>query len=406
MGDLNNIPSFSSGLEEWVNVIRRGELFQLPLDLDGLTLQTAHLAGLRSSQNLEVADRASQQEQRPPHSSPTPLDLNIREISIPVSTDWRNQTSADWRGETIQARVYTPNPTNSSVGPYPLIVYFRGIGGWVVGDLETEDETCRQIATLSRSVVVNVEYRKSPNFKYPTQLQDCWDAVKWIAENAASHLQSDLRNRGFIVGGTSGGALLATAIAIQARDKGLSPPLTGQVLRCPLAIHPGVKSQLSSDLPSLTAETTYPVLTRELHELFFSLYGVPPEHWSNPLVSPLLSADLSALPPAYIQICDLDPTRDEALQYERRLADAGVRTKSNVYTGMPHSFWMLPRISGAADAARDLVLGIEWLRSMGGWDSGVREELAEWVKDASETEGEQIWRERKLCRLDGCGCFM
>jgi hypothetical protein len=71
--------------------------------------------------------------------------------------------------------------------------------------------------------------------------------------------------------------------------------------------------------------------------------------------------------------------------------------------GMPHSFWTLPRIKGAT---RDLALGIKWLRETSGWDSGVREELEEWIKDVSEAEGEQIWRERKLCRLDGCDCFM
>ncbi|KAH0541477.1 hypothetical protein FGG08_004087 [Glutinoglossum americanum] len=406
MGDLDDTPGFSLGLEEWVNVIRRGALFQLPSDLGGLSLQTSHLADLRNSQNLEVEGKGLLQEQRSSPSTPTPLGLDIHELSIPVSTNLQNQTSAVWTGEKIQARVYTPKPRKSRLGPYPLVVYFRGIGGWVIGDLETEDETCRQIASLSQSVVVNVGYRKAPMFKYPTPLQDCWDAMKWIAENAASHLQADLRTRGFIVGGTSSGALLATAIAIQSRDKGLSPPLTGQILRCPLTIHPGAISRLPDGLPSLTTKVNYPVLSRELHEQFFALYDVPPEHWTSPLVSPLLSRDLSALPPAYIQICDLDPTRDEALRYELRLADSGVRTKSNVYAGMPHSFWTLPRIRGAADATRDLVLGIKWLEDMNGWDSGVREELEEWIKDASETEGEQIWRERKLCRLDGCGCFM
>jgi acetyl esterase/lipase len=183
MANLDDTSRFSLGLDEWVNVMRRGALFQLPLDLDGLSLYTAHLADLRSSQNLEVNDKAFLQERRSSSSATTPPGLNIREISIPVSTDLQNQTSADWTGKAIQARVYTPNPNNSCVGPYPLVVYFRGIGGWVVGDLETEDETCRQIATLSRSVVVNVEYRKAPNFKYPTPLQDCWDAVKWVRES-------------------------------------------------------------------------------------------------------------------------------------------------------------------------------------------------------------------------------
>jgi acetyl esterase/lipase len=139
------------------------------------------------------------------------------------------------------------------------------------------------------------------------------------------------------------------------------------------------------------AVSSYSVLIRELHEQFLAIYDVPPDHWTNPLVSPLHSKDLSALPPAYIQVCGLDPTRDEALCYKRRLADTGVRTKSNVYMGMPHSFWTLPRIKGAT---RDLALGIKWLRETSGWDSGVREELEEWIKDVSEAEGEE--REKTL----------
>jgi acetyl esterase/lipase len=180
MADSRDPSSFSPGFEEWVNVIRRGALFQLPLDLGGLSLQTSHLAELRNSQNLEVEEKGLLQERRSLTSTPTPLGLDIREISIPVSTNSQNQISTAWTGEAIQARVYTPKPGKPCAGPYPLVVYFRGIGGWVVGDLETEDETCRQIATVSRSVVVNVEYRKAPKFKYPTPLQDCWDAVKWV----------------------------------------------------------------------------------------------------------------------------------------------------------------------------------------------------------------------------------
>lgn len=136
-----------------------------PPDIAYLDMFNAHVADLRNAQGKEKE-----------------LDLHtglaIREISIPVSIDSENQPQAgesDLWSTTIQARVYTPLPC---AGPCPLVIYLRG--EFVAGTLETEDVTCRQLAKLGRYVVLNVNYRNAPRYKYPTPLQDCWDVVKWV----------------------------------------------------------------------------------------------------------------------------------------------------------------------------------------------------------------------------------
>lgn len=231
--------------------------------------------------------------------------------------------------------------------------------------------------------------------------------ISKLAQHARTQLRADPSNRGFIVGGTSTGALLAMSVAIRARDIKLSPPLTGQLLRSPVLIHPGaVSSFRGPPLESYFADVDYPVHTKPMIEKAFQLYGVPRESWESPFVSPLLAEDFTGLPPAYLQVTTLDMHRDEGLRLQELLAAAGVKTKIDVYEGMPHAFWLLPRIKKAAAATGDMVQGIQWLEVQCGWDSGIRDELENWIRDAEDAEGEQRYRERKLCRLMGCGCFI
>ncbi|KAI9805245.1 MAG: hypothetical protein M1833_005698 [Piccolia ochrophora] len=383
-----NVPN---SFGEWVAM--QGRVPHTPTTVDELLEFHQHAAELKNAQEAE---------------SDLGAGLDIRDVFIPVSIDSNNETSrgppAQWT-TTIRGRIYTPDAAHGSRGPYPLVVYFRS--GLILGDLESEDSTCRQISKLARSVVVNVEYRKPPKYKYPTPLQDCWDALQWAARNARSQLGADPQNRGFIVGGTSIGALFATAMAIRARETNFFPPISGQILRSPVTIHPALAASYAGEpLHSHLAKVDYPIHSSHLHQQIFESYGVPDEDTNNPFVSPLLAQSLSGLPPAYFQITGLDLSKDEGLRYEQRLAEAGVQTKKDTYESMPHAFWMYPRLKGAADAARDLISGVQWLEAKSGWDSGVREEVDVWVKDAAVAEGEKAWRERKLCRLEGCDCFM
>ena len=126
-------------------------------------------------------------------------------------------------GHSIRIRIYRPKtpPAQGS----PLIVMLHG-GGFVVGTLESEQINCRQFSHNFGAVCVNVDYRLAPEHPFPAAPNDTWDAVKWCADNATSKLKAD-PSKGFLVGGTSAGGNLTDVVAHQARDEGLTPPLTG-----------------------------------------------------------------------------------------------------------------------------------------------------------------------------------
>ena len=154
---------------EWVQM--RGALVtSTPANLTSLRHITDHSTELRNTQALETS---------------LAKGISISSVTIPVTFDGNNVLSP---GDCIFARTYTPSPT---IGPYPLIIYFRP--GLVSGDIDTEDVTCRQLCKLCKAVVLNIEYRKAPAHPYPVPLQDCWDAVKWVSLFPSNGVKIDSR---------------------------------------------------------------------------------------------------------------------------------------------------------------------------------------------------------------------
>jgi acetyl esterase/lipase len=132
-------------------------------------------------------------------------------------------------GNTIKVRIYMPNgrPQDS----HPVIVWTHG-GGWIMGDLDTEALTCRIFAARLNIVVINVDYRLYPEVKFGVPAADCIDAVKWVAKYAGS-FGGNLQ-RGFIVGGHSGGATYAAIATHLLRDDKLAYPITGCYYSAPI----------------------------------------------------------------------------------------------------------------------------------------------------------------------------
>lgn len=114
------------------------------------------------------------------------------------------------RNGDIRVRVYQQKPDS------PVLVYYHG-GGFVICSIESHDALCRRIARLSNSTVVSVDYRLAPEHKFPAAVYDCYDATKWVAENA-EELRIDPSK--IFVGGDSAGGNLAAAVSIMARDSG------------------------------------------------------------------------------------------------------------------------------------------------------------------------------------------
>lgn len=232
-------------------------------------------------------------------------------------------------GATIICRHYVPKDQQGQ----QAILFFHG-GGFVDRDLDSHDKACRRLAQVNKVSVFSIAYRLAPEHKFPGPVQDCYDAFKWLAEQASS---LGVKPERIIVAGDSAGANLATVVNILARDAGGVQPWR-QVL-----IYPTTDARLNH--PSIDSLGQGYFLTKPLMQWFVNHYKRTDEDILNPLMSPLLHDDLSGLAPAYICTADLDPLRDEGMAYAKRLEEAGVPTVFYNYKETIHGFLNLRRIT-------------------------------------------------------------
>ncbi len=235
----------------------------------------------------------------------------------------------------IKLRIYTPE----GKGPFPILVYFHG-GGWVMGDLEGADGPLRALTNGAQAVVVSVDYRLAPEYKFPTAVNDCYLATKWVWENAPL-LGGDVGR--VAVGGESAGGNLAAVVSIMARDRGC-PSLCLQVLIYPI-------TDISREYPSQSKFDGY-FLTGEDIRYFEKLYLRTDADRHNIQVSPLLAESLSNLPPALVVTAGYDPLHDQGEVYAKRLKEAGVDVTYYCYEDMIHGFL---GFAGIMDKGKDLI---------------------------------------------------
>ena len=225
----------------------------------------------------------------------------------------------------IPARLFAPGTAPG----LPILVYFHG-GGWVLGDLDTHDGTCRSLAKLIDGIVISVDYRLAPEHKFPVALDDCYAAALWAVENAAS-IGGDPRR--VAVGGDSAGGNLSACVALKSRDEG-KPRLVHQLL-----VYPVTDARLDTASYRDNAEGYF--LSRADMEWFWNHYLDKPEDGANPYASPLRSTDLRGLPSATIITAEFDPLRDEGESYGKKLKDAGVPVEVKRYDGVIHGFFSM-----------------------------------------------------------------
>ena len=241
-------------------------------------------------------------------------------------------------GGEIPIRIYWPVED----GPLPVVVYYHG-GGWVIGDLDTNDSLCRLLSNRASAVVVSVDYRLAPEHRFPAAVDDSYAALEWVSRNAA-RLNVDPSR--IAVGGGSAGGNLAAAVALMARDRG-GPGLAYQVMFYP-----------ATNLLDLTTESHQHFtdgygLTREHVEFFRDSYLPEVPDRKSPYASPFLAESLEDLPPAIVITAGFDVLRDEGVAYAERLEAAGVPTVAVNYPSMIHGFVTMDRLFGEAEDAID-----------------------------------------------------
>jgi acetyl esterase len=223
----------------------------------------------------------------------------------------------------IPARVYT---AHAAVGEaHGVLVWLHG-GGWVIGDLDTADSTCRALANRAGCVVVSVDYRLAPEHPAPAALDDCLTALTWTVENFEL-LGIDASK--VAVGGDSAGGNLAALLCQRVRAE-FGPDIDFQLLVYPV-------TDLTLSHPSVDENAEGYFLTKATMEWFVGHYlgDADPKSAS---VSPLHADDLTGLPPALVITAELDPLRDEGQAYAARLEEAGVPTRLLHYDGEIHGF--------------------------------------------------------------------
>jgi len=240
-------------------------------------------------------------------------------------------------GAGIRIRLYRPE----GKGPFPVLLFFHG-GGWVVGDLETHDATCRYIAHATGAAVLAVDYRLAPEHRFPAAVDDAVAAFAWAVGDAAS-LGADSARVG--VAGDSAGGNLAAVVAQQTTRAG-GPRPAAQLLIYPV-------TDLSTKHPSYRLFSDGFFLTEADMDWYRGNYLRDEADARDPLASPLLAPDVAGLPPAIVLTAGFDVLRDEGEAYARRLRDAGVSVELRRTAGQIHGFANAIGVSPGARAAMD-----------------------------------------------------
>lgn len=274
----------------------------------------AYLEGFNEMPDLHTMEPQAVREmmaQAPPVEVELATVANVKDQFISV-------------GDTeIKVRIYTPEGS----GPFPLFIYYHG-GGWVIGDLETADPSCRMIANKTGSVVVSVDYRLSPEYKYPVPFNDSYEALKWVYEYAVD-LNGDASN--ITVGGDSAGGNLSATVALRSRDEN-GPKIAAQILIYPV-------TDMTYNTPSYHQFQKGFGLDKNLMIWFVDHYIRDEKDKDDEYAAPLRAKNVNELPPAFIITAENDVLRDEGNAYARRLKEAGVKVETFLEEGLVHGYF-------------------------------------------------------------------
>jgi len=245
---------------------------------------------------------------------------------------------------SIPLRLYRPLATPHAA-VLPVLVFYHG-GGWVMGDLDTHDTLCRELANLAGCAVVAVGYRLGPEHRFPAAVTDCIAAARWVHDHAG---ELKLDGSRLAVGGDSAGGNLAAVVAIDARDRGF-PRIAFQLL-----IYPATDMHCTA--PSHVENGQGYLLTRETIDYFVGHYIADPAQYGDWRASPLLCPDLSNLPPALVLTAGFDPLRDEGAAYAKRLTDCANRAAYVLFPRQIHGFVTMGKLIDEAGTAIALCAG-------------------------------------------------
>ncbi|MEV6275132.1 alpha/beta hydrolase [Nocardia sp. NPDC051832] len=252
-------------------------------------------------------------------SDPVSAREQLAELSAALPADTTGLALEDHvvpAGTGVPIRIYRPQDAHGAV------VWLHG-GGFVMGDLDTEQPWAATLARSSGATVISVAYRLAPEHPFPAAHDDVYATVLWVAEHAE---ELGLDPARIAIGGHSSGAGIAAAVALRVRDEQSAP------IRFQLLHQPGLDDRQTTW--SATTFTETPFVTRaKVAQMWAHYLGDAP---ATPYAAAARATDLSGLPPAYIATAEFCPNRDEGLEYALRLLRAGVPVEVHQWPGTFH----------------------------------------------------------------------
>ena len=287
-------------------------------------MKAAHDAGMPDLCELPLQPCRDLYRQICAAADRAPADVHVADREVPAGPL-----------PAMPLRVYTPK----TVGPHGIVVYYHG-GGYMLGDIAAYDNVCRQLCEDSGAVIVSVGYRLAPEHPLPAAVEDAWLALGWAIEHARS-LGADPGR--LAVAGDSAGAVLASVVAILARDAGHA------AIRFQALLYPPAAGGHDGDYPSRTLHAAGPTLTLRTMEHFNAHAFGPRGRAADFRGAPLLAPTLAGLPPTLLVLAGHDPLRDEALAFGNALLAAGTPVQIVEWHGLAHGFIVM---AGGVAAAR------------------------------------------------------
>ena len=254
-------------------------------------------------------------------------------------------------GPNVHLALRILRPQNAQVA-LPVIVYIHG-AGWVFGSMQTHDRLVRELAVGAGAAVVFPVYRLCPEVRYPTALEECYMAARWVARRGQEH---GLDAQRLAVAGDSVGGNMAAAVTLLSRERG------GPDIRLQLLFYPVTDAAFDTASYHQFAEGYH--LRRDAMMWFWEQYTRHPGERNEITASPLRAStqQLQGLPPALIITAEADVLRDEGEAYANKLREAGVRVTAVRFQGTIHDFVMLNALAQTAATRGAIALATAWLR--------------------------------------------
>ncbi len=269
---------------------------------------------------------------------------------FPVDTSDVTVTDQTISQDGRKVKIYIMKPEHAK-GPLPVLFFIHG-GVWIAGDFENHKRFVRDLVVGSNTIAVFPEYTPIPDAVFPTQIEECYAALKWTAAHGQSIGADGSR---IVIAGNSVGGDMTAVLTMMAKERS-GPKLKAQVLFWPA-------TDASVDSASYHEYATGRFLSRDFMKFGWDIYVPKEEQRNDPHVSPLRASleQLSGLPPALVQTEENDVLRDEGEAYARKLDQAGVNVITTRYIGQIHDFGLLnglrniPSTKAALQQATDFI---------------------------------------------------